>query len=69
MMVVYLTLKYLLSMNYAPCIVLAMGETAVNKTDQVLVIWSIYPVERKKQDKQIKIEIPDIIFYIKVLWR
>lgn len=37
MMVVYLTLKYLLSMNHVPCIVLAMGETAVNKIDQVLV--------------------------------
>lgn len=37
-MVVYLTLNYLLSMDYVPCIVLAVGETAVNKTDQVLVL-------------------------------
>ena len=38
MMVVYLTLNNLLSMDYVPCIVLAVGETAVNKTDQVLVL-------------------------------
>ena len=37
-MVVYLTLNYLLSMDYVPCIVLAVGETAVNKTDQILVL-------------------------------
>ena len=38
MMVVYLTLNNLLSMDYVPCIFLAVGETAVNKTDQVLVL-------------------------------
>lgn len=57
MLVIYLTLKYLLSMDYVSCIVLAVGQTAVNKTDQVLVLNVAYILqrERNKINKDLKI--------------